>query len=557
MAGFTFSDAGPHNLGYLEDEDRAVFIDFEHSEIGKTKRKIWNQSFTSLVAEVASCMAISPAWGVIGMPLVRIARDSWWLNISDDQMFSDSNLWLYNGLSKLESMVVKLLGSHGNVYGEALMAAPELPTAPAAAPMLPTPAASEPVARTDVPRAKYSAKGLTHRIEPIAVVQSPSPSNQSSSGQTCGAMSSRPANKTKRAQKKVGFSYEPDERSDSCPRAVRATAVRIEPTPRKASASTSVASSSNYVAPLSEAERDARGTTFLPAVAASSNHVAPPKTNSGNLARYNIRRKEAERVQNLQTIRRLYETFNPGKLSEWTRLAAKYQGSEGNWLKGLKNKYFELSLWKGPLFVGRAMAVVENVRAHIDLNHGQRFRGKRFVDGSTGSNAKRRRMDYDTRVSLGESGEHWKYKPTAERSSGDAIAPLQIAWHTAIKPVAIARTCGNPKEGGQPLRSIMDTDRFVQDNMKFVTKLFRTIAGPTVPEADWFNICYVRQVIDAMLAEACKAQHGRWQWWEFHLTDEEKKELSLFILKAYIAGSEVGKCSVGQTTHDMGAWRWQ
>lgn len=95
----------------------------------------------------------------------------------------------------------------------------------------------------------------------------------------------------------------------------------------------------------------------------------------------------------------------------------------------------------------------------------------------------------------------------------------------------------NPKTGDH-LRSIRDTRRFVSDSMPYVTNLFKTITGPAVQEEDWFNICYIRKVIDAMLAEACKAEHGRWQWWQFHLAADESEQLSLFILKAYIAGSE-------------------
>ena len=502
-AQFTFLDAGPHNLGYIESESRAVFIDFEHSEPGTTKRTIWNQSFHRLITEAATCMATTPAWGVIGTPLIYMAKDTWWMNIADATMFGEDRLWLDNGLFTLSQHMLNLMrGARGTPFLFAvapnlptpIAVAPKLPTPPAAAPELPsggdqpkmdsleeaqlrvtlavsalaesalaespTPAASEPLTPMQLARAQYSATGLTYRIEPTAPGSSI-----------------------------FGCSL-------------------------KVSASMSVAASSNDVAPLqTEAERSASTS-----VAASSNDVAPPQT-------------EPERLQKLNSIWRMYQAWNPDKLVDdgFTILADKYFGREAEWLQGMKDKYFtdvKSSGWDFP---------AEEVRQHIGSNQGQRNRGIR-VDGSSGDfrghpEDQRPRMDFETRLQTGE----WEYEPKAARKTGDAIAPMLVAWHTAVNPFAMQRT-GYNKEG-QYVRSTWDTPKFVQDNMAFATELFRTIAGADVPETDWLNVCYVREVIVAMLNEARLGKYGKWQWWEFHLSDEEVKELSVFILRAYIAGS--------------------
>jgi hypothetical protein len=231
---------------------------------------------------------------------------------------------------------------------------------------------------------------------------------------------------------------------------------------------------------------------------------------------------EAERSRLLNAIRRLYEVFRPQKLENWGDLVTKYHGREAILLAALRSKYC-IDQDDGP---------AEDVRQHIKFNHGKRFRGLR-VDGSSGARAQRPRVDYDTRERTGD----WTYKPPASRPTGDALAALLIAWHSAVNPFAVERVLFNPKTG-KHVRSITNIDQFVNDNMPYVTKLFKTIAGPTVTEEKWFNICYVRRVIDAMLAEACLAQHGRWQWRQFHLGAPESEQLSRLILKAYIAGSE-------------------
>ena len=128
--------------------------------------------------------------------------------------------------------------------------------------------------------------------------------------------------------------------------------------------------------------------------------------------------------------------------------------------------------------------------------------------------------------------------PPATRISGDSIAALLTAWHAIVKPIAIERCTVNPRTGTH-VRSILDSDRFIQDNMTYVVGLFGKTLG--LAETEWFKLFNVKTIVDMMFAEVCKQEHGRWQWRGFWLDAFEKKDLAFGVVQAYIEGS--GACA--------------
>ena len=56
--------------------------------------------------------------------------------------------------------------------------------------------------------------------------------------------------------------------------------------------------------------------------------------------------------------------------------------------------------------------------------------------------------------------------------------------------------------------------------MKYVAKLFGDTLGSE--ETEWFKLINVRNIVEVMFAEACKQQHGRWQWRGFWLDPSEQ-----------------------------------
>jgi hypothetical protein len=85
------------------------------------------------------------------------------------------------------------------------------------------------------------------------------------------------------------------------------------------------------------------------------------------------------------------------------------------------------------------------------------------------------------------------------------------------------------------LRSIMDTEKFISNNMAHVTKRFKAKVGP---EKEWFKLSNVKNIVEEMFAEACKQERGRWQWRGFRVDDTEHAGLVYGVLQAYILGSE-------------------
>ena len=394
-AGFNFLDLGPHNLGYVQADNegdlKVLCIDWEHSVEGRTPRKTWNLMFKRLVTDAAASMATNPQWGSIGTHLVTMAKNDWWMKISDETLWGDDQRWLINGIYNLHWRMTE----------------------------------------------------LWEATKPPEILTTIKEELDSSSGDDMD-------------------------------------------------------SSYSHSVPLDEDE---------------------PTTTSAHSDSLD----EEQRSQLLNNIKRLYECFRPSKLRDWDELVTKYRGAESEWYERMKKMYIANDQLGKP---------AEDVRLHIKNNAGKKFRGHR-VDGSSGSHAVNPRIDYETRVRTGQ----WKYKPPASRPTGDAIAALQTAWHSTVQPYAMNRAWVNRKTG-QHVRSILDRQRFIGGCMRYVTELFMNLVDPGVQESDWFNICYVQRVINAMLGEACKGKQGRWQWEGFYLDEDEFPQLSIQILQAYIGGSE-------------------
>ena len=129
------------------------------------------------------------------------------------------------------------------------------------------------------------------------------------------------------------------------------------------------------------------------------------------------------------------------------------------------------------------------------------------------------------------------YTNPSSTAVGDRIGDLIVAWHKVAKSFAIDR-CALNHRNGKPLRSIVNTDRFKGDNIKYVHGLLRAANGPHVPDEELFGIYFVNTVIWRMFEDACKQERGRWQWRGFVLAEEEMRTASFSVLRAWIAGTE-------------------
>ena len=90
---------------------------------------------------------------------------------------------------------------------------------------------------------------------------------------------------------------------------------------------------------------------------------------------------------------------------------------------------------------------------------------------------------------------------------------------------------------GEPLGSITNTPKFIQNNMAFVTKkLFKEEFN--MAENEWFWLPNVKRMIDRLFHEACRGGYGKWQWWNFYMEDWELKKYSHIALRAYVVGGQ-------------------
>jgi hypothetical protein len=228
-------------------------------------------------------------------------------------------------------------------------------------------------------------------------------------------------------------------------------------------------------------------------------------------------------------IRKMYSIYEPSKLKNWPYLVQQCSANLGlvTWLVDLRSRHLsrEFAFYDDPEW----KAATSAVSTHVQTNQNQTNRGLR-ADGSSGPEAKRARIDWDTRVAEGI----WTHRPTPSRTSGDSLAALLIAWHTTVQPLCIERCELNTKTGVH-LRSITNTEKFIPNNMKYVTNLFK---AKLLPEEEWFKLNSVKNIVEEMFAEACKQVRGRWQWRGFRIYDTERTGLVFSVLQAYILGSE-------------------
>ena len=99
-------------------------------------------------------------------------------------------------------------------------------------------------------------------------------------------------------------------------------------------------------------------------------------------------------------------------------------------------------------------------------------------------------------------------------------------------------------------------DLFVSDNIKLIVHWFalqarRENLGPAETGA-WFFMHNVAIVVNWMLDEALKQEHGKWQWRGFTLAAWERDECEHRILRLIIGASAWGDPDL-----DAGAAWWQ
>ena len=78
--GFTFSDAGIHNLGVFNgflNQPSTLFLDFEHSVSGTQAAKVTNVQLKRLFAAVTAHMSTNADWSMIAQTFYKSAWDDW------------------------------------------------------------------------------------------------------------------------------------------------------------------------------------------------------------------------------------------------------------------------------------------------------------------------------------------------------------------------------------------------------------------------------------------------------------------------------------------------
>ena len=231
------------------------------------------------------------------------------------------------------------------------------------------------------------------------------------------------------------------------------------------------------------------------------------------------------------SLRDMYERYRPDKLSEWSDLCYKYKGQEEHWLNAMHNKYLGAPLtpqeWEERLIQQPS----EEIRAQRARRARSLFRGNHITshDGESRPGGKRPRIDIQTRMLHGT----FEFLPPASQPSGDLIADLLTAWHMVVKPLALERVPVNWKTG-KPLGSIRNTNKFPQNNMGYVAKLYKVFFG--LPEKEWFLLHNVNKMIRRLFHEACCGLRGKWKWENFSMEQWEIDMYSHIVLRAYVAG---------------------
>jgi hypothetical protein len=500
-SGFTIVDAGPHNLAYCAKRKRVVFLDYEHITQGTPTRHRLNEAFSRMVAAVTSLMGLFADWSVVSDQFYRMARTEWWLQVDDVTLAGADRGWVYLGFVALNSRLNALIP---NEVATSASAASAFTAARIVCPGIP-------------PTSKKAAV-VVKKEENLN--EGPTTSSAAFVVTAAGWVCPRNSSTTNTA----------------------ADVVKKEIIPTEGSSASSVGTAagsvcSGYPSAPNPAAVVAKGLTCgsprecLGSRGASSDEVAAAEVDAAELVAAELADtgEDYDPAMLLIEIRKMYAIYEPHGLDIWPFLVKEYLKNEGvvSWLVELRSQFLsrDFAFYDEPEWKCATRAV----STHFQTNQNQTNRGRR-ADGSSGPEAKRPRIDWDTRVAEGI----WTHRPTPSRASGDSLAYLLRAWHTTVKPLCIERCELNPKTGVL-VRSITDTEKFIPDNFKYVTKLFK---AKLLPEEEWFKLKNVKNIVEEMFAEACKHGGGRWKWLGFRIDDTELTGLIFSVLQAYILGSE-------------------
>ena len=514
---FTFMDAGPHNLASIQSRSSVVFLDWEHSTEGQPTRKRMNEAFSKLVACAASYMSETAEWSIIGTAIYQIARTEWWLRLDDLTIYGASRQWVNDGFVTLASRLTAMIPTAVVPKSAAASNA-----SPANRDVKGTPAISVGHGRLRNPNtAPAIAKGLTRGPHQEHLVA------ETSSKATPDKPREPPQYTVTSTASSADFiaAIGVEHRKVCGPETV----------PGVAKGEAQGSDQEHLVAGTSSKETPAiakvlaHGSIGEHLVVGTSGEGTPDKP-SESLQSAAIRIAPPAHVDAdvvLRQIKQMYEIYEPAKLDTWDELVEMHADRLEAWLRALRSRHLgsEFQEQDQPKWSSAAAAVHQ----HRDCNKNKRFRGRR-IDGTSGPNAQCPRIDWDTRMVLRK----WTHEPCATRTSGDSIAALLTAWHAIVKPIATERCPVNPKTGTH-LRSILNSGRFVPDNMKYVARLFCDTLGSD--ETEWFKLVNMKTIVEMMFAEACKQEHGRWQWRGFWLDAFEKIDLAFGVLQAYLEGS--------------------
>jgi hypothetical protein len=498
--GFTIMDAGPHNLAYCEKSKRVVFLDYEHITVGTPTRQKLNEAFSRMVAAVTSLMGLFDDWNAVSDQIYRMARTEWWLQVDDVTLAGADRDWVFLGFVALNSRLKALI---------------------------PNEVATSASTASVVTAVRIVCPGIPPTSNKAAVVVKKEmiPNEGATTSSAAFAV-------TAAGWVRPGNSPTPNTAAD---------VAKKEIIPNEGASAASAGTAAGSVCPGNPPTPNlavvAKGLTrgspqeCLGSRAASSDEVVAAEGVAAELvaAELAVAGDDFEPAMVLIEIRKMYAIYEPHGLEIWPFLVNEYLANDGvvSWLSELRSRYLsrEFAFYDDPEWKWATSAV----STHFQTNQNQTNRGIR-ADGSSGPEAKRPRTDWDTRVAEGI----WTHRPTPSRASGDSLAALLIAWHMTVKPLCIERCELNPKTGVH-LGSITNTEKFIPNNMKYVTNLFK---AKLLPEAEWFKLNNVKNIVEEMFAEACKQERGKWKWLGFRIDDTELTGLVFSVLQAYILGSE-------------------
>ena len=216
------------------------------------------------------------------------------------------------------------------------------------------------------------------------------------------------------------------------------------------------------------------------------------------------------------------------------QLADEHRGLERNWLVALAKTKLATRC------VGKEKQAVENALRNNIARFLSPFRGRSLAHVLA---------DYDedkvgdvaARVSLAHRRADSCMARTVhheeEQITGDLIGDLLRIFLNVLQPFLLERVTA--RHEGNPLRSITNEKRFVQDYMKKVYQVFRANCGSNT--GVWNLECHVKEFFRFMLQRALVRGENEIlkQWTGFWLEDWEQEEVFSDMLKCHIAGSSL------------------